>query len=112
MVLPRAHRASLVEMEDAELGSLAGALRELTACYDALFSAPMPYMMIFHQAPTDGRPWPQAHFHVELHPLLRDAGKLKYRAGVESGAGSFINDSLPEEKAPELRAALAKVRAG
>jgi UDPglucose--hexose-1-phosphate uridylyltransferase len=29
---------------------------------------------------------------------------LKYLASVETGAGTFLNDSLAEEKAAELRA--------
>ncbi|MDT5262430.1 MAG: hypothetical protein QOC61_1434, partial [Acidobacteriota bacterium] len=31
------------------------------------------------------------------------ASKLKYLAGSETGAGAFINDTLAEEKAVELR---------
>jgi UDPglucose--hexose-1-phosphate uridylyltransferase len=108
VVVPRACRPSLAEMDEPELWSLAQTLKAVTLGYDALFNVPLPYMMIFHQAPTDGQTWPGAHFHVEFHPLQRAANKLKYRAGVESGAGSFINDSLPEEKAPGLRAAIEK----
>jgi UDPglucose--hexose-1-phosphate uridylyltransferase len=110
LVTPRACRPSLAEMEEAELWSLAQMLKAVASGYDALFGCALPYMMIFHQAPTDGRTWPGTHFHVEFHPLQRAANKLKYRASVESGAGSFINDSLPEEKAPELRAALERAQ--
>ncbi len=108
MVVPRTCRPSLAEMGEDELWSLAAALKATTLAYDALFDLPLPYMMIFHQAPTDGRSWPNAHFHVEFHPLQRSADKLKYRASVESGAGNFINDSLPEEKAEEMRAAVCR----
>ena len=106
MVVARECRPSLAEMGSAELWSLARGLKAVTQGYDRLFGQPLPYMMMFHQAPTDGGEWPGAHFHVEFHPLQRSADKLKYRASVESGAGSFINDSLPEDKAAELRAAL------
>jgi hypothetical protein len=34
---------------------------------------------------------------------------LKYLAGSESGAGMFINDTLAEDKAAELRAHVAPV---
>jgi UDPglucose--hexose-1-phosphate uridylyltransferase len=101
-------RPSLAEMGRTELWSLAWGLKTLTQGYDRLFGQPLPYMMMFHQAPTDGREWPGAHFHVEFHPLQRSADKLKYRASVESGAGSFINDSLPEEKAIQLKEALLR----
>ena len=99
----RACRPSLAEMGRAELWSLAQGLKALTQGYDRLFDAPLPYMMMFHQAPSGAAAAPGAHFHVEFHPLQRAADKLKYRASVESGAGSFINDSLPEEKAQELK---------
>ncbi|HEY3396789.1 MAG TPA: galactose-1-phosphate uridylyltransferase [Armatimonadota bacterium] len=108
MVLPRVCTPSLAEMTEPQLWSLAEALKAVTLGYDALFGEPLPYMMIFHQAPTDGGVWPGAHLHVEFHPLQRSAGKLKYRASVESGGGNFINDSLPEDKAPEMREAIAR----
>ncbi len=59
-----------------------------------------------HQAPTDGQEHPYSHLHIELYPPHRTATKLKYLAGSETGTGSFINDSLPEEKAAELRGVL------
>jgi UDPglucose--hexose-1-phosphate uridylyltransferase len=62
-------------------------------------------MMILKQLPTDGRPAAADHFRIEFYPPLRTAQKLKYLASVESGAGTFINDTLAEEKAAELRAA-------
>jgi UDPglucose--hexose-1-phosphate uridylyltransferase len=72
--------------------------------YDALWSKPFPYIMVFHQAPTDGKPHPEAHFHVEFYPAYRMPGRLKYLAGSEMGAGVFTADTLPEEKARELQA--------
>jgi UDPglucose--hexose-1-phosphate uridylyltransferase len=62
-------------------------------------------MMVVHQRPTDGRPHESYHFHMEFYPPHRAPNKLKFLAGVESGAGTFINDTLAEEKAAELRAA-------
>jgi UDPglucose--hexose-1-phosphate uridylyltransferase len=60
--------------------------------------------MVFHQAPTDGLPHPEAHFHVEFYPAYRMPGRLKFLAGSEMGAGVFTADTLPEEKAKELQA--------
>ena len=42
--------------------------------------------------------------HVGLITLRRP-DRLKYVAGVELGAGTFVNDTLPEETASQLRAA-------
>ncbi len=66
---------------------------------------PFPYVMAVHQAPT-APPLGRGHLHVEFYPPLRTAEKLKYLAGSEQGAGTFISDMLPEESAAELRRAI------
>ena len=48
-------------------------------------SKPFPYIMVFHQAPTDGAPHPEAHVHVEFYPAYRMPERLKYLAGSEIG---------------------------
>ena len=73
--------------------------------YDRLWGFSMPYMMVLKQLPTDGRGPEADHFRIEFYPPMRTATKLKYLASVESGAGTFINDTLAEEKAAELREA-------
>lgn len=44
--------ASLTELNTTEVVQLAKMLQELVACYDRLFDAPFPYLMILHQAPV------------------------------------------------------------
>jgi UDPglucose--hexose-1-phosphate uridylyltransferase len=64
----------------------------------------LPYMMVMHQAPTDGEDYGGiAHFHIEFYPPNRTEDKLKYQAGSETGAGAFIMDVLPEKSAETLR---------
>ena len=102
----REHRPSLLDCEPRELRLLAAALQALTRGYDALFQRRFPYVMAVHQAPTDGTRC--GHLHVEFYPPLRTAEKLKYLAGSEQGAGTFISDTLPEESAAALREAIAR----
>jgi UDPglucose--hexose-1-phosphate uridylyltransferase len=102
----REHRPSLQDCQPKELRLLAEGLQKLTRGYDALFARPFPYVMVLHQAPTDGRA--HGHLHVEFYPPLRTATKLKYLAGSEQGAGTFIGDTLPEESAAALREAIAR----
>ena len=104
-VVLREHRASLAECTAAELAALASALQALTRGYDRLFARPFPYVMVLHQAPTDGRR--AGHLHVEFYPPLRTATKLKYLAGSEQGAGTFLMDVMPEDSARALREAIA-----
>ncbi len=88
---------------DLEIKDLAKALKTVTLKYDGLWNRPFPYLMVFHQAPTDGEPHPESHFHIEFSPPYRSTDRLKFLAGTELGGGVFANDNLPEEKASELR---------
>jgi UDPglucose--hexose-1-phosphate uridylyltransferase len=63
----------------------------------------MPYTMSIHQRATDGVERPGDHLHIEFMPPYRARDKLKYLAGIETGAGTFINDTAPEATAAELR---------
>jgi len=104
-IAPREPVSSLVDVDAPLRAALARALRTVVRQYDALRGMPFPYVMVFHQAPTDGAPHPEAHLHVEFYPPYRTPERLKYLAGTEIGAGMFTNDALPEAKAAELRAA-------
>jgi UDPglucose--hexose-1-phosphate uridylyltransferase len=108
-VVLRSHRPTLLDCDADELRALAAALQTLVRGYDALFDRPFPYVMAVHQAPTIP-PAGRGHLHVEFYPPLRSAEKLKYLAGSEQGAGTFISDVLPEEAAAELREAIARAR--
>ncbi len=99
----RRHLGTLAEFSAAEEQDLAAILKRLLLKYDNLFGFPLPLMMVMHQAPVNGD-YPEWHFHVEFYPPHRNREKLKYLAGCESGTGTFINDTAPEEKAAELRA--------
>lgn len=103
-ILPRRHATSLPEFSGSEKWNLAFLLKVVLQKYDNLFGFSLPYIMVMHQAPTDGKDYSHYHFHIEFYPPNRTATKLKYLAGCESGAGTFINDTLPEEKAAEMRA--------
>jgi UDPglucose--hexose-1-phosphate uridylyltransferase len=104
-VYPRRHVASIADLSETERWDLARALLGVTGTYDRHFGFSTPYVMAAHQAPTDGRDWPQAHLHFEFYPPHRRGDRLKYLAGVELGAGTFVNDTQPEETAAQLRRA-------
>ena len=107
-VYPRRHVASIADLGDAERWDMARALLRVTGMYDRHFGFSTPYVMAMHQAPTDGQEWPQAHLHVEFYPPHRRGDRLKYLAGVELGAGTFVNDTRPEDTAAQLRRAAQK----
>ena len=103
-VAPKATHASIAGLSERELGQLAEVLEALLVRFDNLWQMPFPYVMALHQAPTDGGDYGSHHFHIQLHPPLRKPNLLKYLAGPEVGAGGFISDTAPEDKAAELLA--------
>jgi len=105
-VAPKATHAGLEGLSADELRDLAEALKTLLVRYDNLWHTSFPYVMTLHHAPTDGGDYRGFHFHIEFHPPLRKPNLLKYLAGPEIGGGNFLSDTLPEEKAQELRMAV------
>jgi UDPglucose--hexose-1-phosphate uridylyltransferase len=108
----RRHVSSIAALEAAERVDLAQALLDVTWMYDTHFGFSTPYVMAMHQAPTNGGKWPEAHLHIEFYPPHRRADRLKYLAGVELGAGTFVNDTRPEDTASQLRDAYSPPRSG
>jgi len=102
-IAPRRAVQSVADLTPEESDDFASILKTMLVKFDNLFEMSFPYVMAFHQAPTDGRAYPEFHFHVEFHPPLRMPGVLKYLAGAETGGGVFLNDTSPEEKAREFQ---------
>lgn len=105
---PRRHLANLASMHDEELYDLATLLLDIIRGYNALYNgamAPMPYLLGIHQLADE-----RFHLHIEILALGRAPGKLKYAASSEALWGMWLNDSLPMEKAQELRVAIEKGR--
>ena len=100
----RETHASLAGLSLLELEALAAVLKETVVRFDNLWRQSFPYVMVLHQAPTDGAAYPGFHFHIEFHPPLRSPGIRKYLAGPEIGGGNFTNDASPEAHAAALQA--------
>ena len=103
-VTAKRHVPLIEQLTSIERAELAAMLKEIVARYDALFGFSMPYIMAHHQARARDEQCLSYHWHIEFYPPYRTKNKLKFLAGVESGTGFFVNDTVPEEKAAELRA--------
>jgi UDPglucose--hexose-1-phosphate uridylyltransferase len=103
-VAPKRSVPHIDALREAEVASLAQALKEITVRFDNLWQMSFPYVMALHQAPTDGGDYRPYHFFLAFHPPLRRSTVLKYLAGPEIGGGNFISDTSPEAKAAELLA--------
>jgi UDPglucose--hexose-1-phosphate uridylyltransferase len=101
-IYSRRHVGSLGDFTSDERKDLASLIKLVRQKYDALYGLPMPLMMLVRQAPAKGS-HPYFHFHVEFLPIQRSPTKLKYLAAVESGTGTFLNDTRPEEQAALMR---------
>jgi UDPglucose--hexose-1-phosphate uridylyltransferase len=102
-IYSKRHVAALTDLTDKEKTSFASVLKTVLRKFENLFNMSFPYMMVLHQRPTDRKPYPHYHFHVEFYPPYREKDKVKYFASVESGAGTVTFDYTPEMKAKELR---------
>jgi UDPglucose--hexose-1-phosphate uridylyltransferase len=103
MIFPKKRHATLASMSDTELYDLAAVFREVTRRYNLNFQMSFPYVMSVQQAPVDGKEYPLYHLHLSILPPLRQPGLVKFLAGPEIGGGNFMADTIPEEKAAELR---------
>lgn len=106
-VRARRHGARrLADLTAVERRDLAAALREVVVRFDRLYDTPIPYLMTVMESPArgDDEPVDDWHLAIEFRPPNRAADKLKVRASVETVAGFFINDTLPEESARQLAA--------
>lgn len=103
-VAPKATHQSIVGLSDIEKKDFALILKQILVKFDNLWQMPFPYVMVLHQAPTDGGDYDGFHFHIQFYPPLRKPNLLKYLSGPEIGGGNFLSDTSPEEKAAELQA--------
>lgn len=101
-IAPRSHVGDIPSSRSLWDG-FAAVLVDALSRLDRLFNAPMPYMLWIHQKPTDGGPWPMAHLHVHVTPLLRAPGVQRFVASAEQGAGVYLNPVPPEVAAENLR---------
>jgi UDPglucose--hexose-1-phosphate uridylyltransferase len=102
-IAPKSPTSWISELGPKQRRDLARCLKTVLKKYEGLWNRPFPYLMTLYQAPTDKKQHPESHLHLEFSPPYRTRDKLKYLAGTEIGAGIFVNDSLPEAKAQELR---------
>jgi len=100
-IVPKRFCPTPAALSPAEITDVADLLAHVARTYDAFFGRVCPYVMVVYTAPKgleDVFP-----FHIQFQPLLRSPNKMKFVAGVEVGAGSFLVDILPETAAQNLR---------
>lgn len=108
VIIPLRAMSHINEMKEEEQRDFAEILKALTTRYDNLFEVSFPYSAGIHQAPTDGMPHPEWHWHMVFYPpLLRSAAIKKFMVGYEMFANPQ-RDLTPEVSAEMLRAVASR----
>jgi UDPglucose--hexose-1-phosphate uridylyltransferase len=126
LVAPRGRVTDLPSLDGAGRDQLAAVLGDVLARLDRLFAVPtggtsapedlptggtsapadavpIPYMMWFHQRPTDGGDWPEAWLHLHIAPLYRSPDTQRFVAAGELGSHVYFNPIDPVAAAARLR---------
>jgi UDPglucose--hexose-1-phosphate uridylyltransferase len=103
IIISKRHFQNILQMTEAEKDDFAHIIKRLSGIYDRLFEVSFPYSAGMHQSPTDGREYPEWHFHMHFYPpLLRSATVKKFMVGYEM-LGNPQRDITPEWAADRLR---------
>jgi UDPglucose--hexose-1-phosphate uridylyltransferase len=102
MIFPKGNHQTLISLSAQELADLTAVFHQVVRRMDMNFQMDFPYVMSVMQAPVDSKSYPDFRMHLWLQPPYRQPGLIKYLAGPEIGAGNFMADTMPEDKAAEL----------
>jgi UDPglucose--hexose-1-phosphate uridylyltransferase len=95
-IMPRRHVSSFKDIAEEEIKHLAIHIRLVIGKMDGLLREP-PYNLVLHTAPCGSGELDHYHWHIEIIP------KLAKVAGFEWGTGFYINPTIPEQVANDLR---------
>jgi UDPglucose--hexose-1-phosphate uridylyltransferase len=106
MLFPLTRVPDLPALRDPASAAFGEVYRDVLQRLDWLFGSPMPYIAAWQQAPVRGRTArTEFALHLQVIPVGRARGEVKFLAGTESAAGVWSNDLLPEAAAATLRQA-------
>ena len=84
IIISRDSYENITGFNNSTIQDFAESLRVISQKYDKIFNISFPYSAGIHQAPTDGNPHPEWHFHMNLYPpLLRSETIKKHMVGYE-----------------------------
>jgi UDPglucose--hexose-1-phosphate uridylyltransferase len=102
---------NFAQLNDVQRADLARALKTVLLKYDGLGEGPLPYLMAWYQAPTDGLPHPESHLHAEFYPApgLPGGQPAATATAGELAAGLFAMHTLPEDQARDLQQVAVRI---
>jgi UDPglucose--hexose-1-phosphate uridylyltransferase len=106
LIFPARRVADLAGLTESARTAFPDVCLDVFGRLDRLFGSPMPYMAAWQQAPSrDDAARAELALHLQVMTVRRAAGKLKFMASTEAGAGVWSNDVRPETAARMLREA-------
>lgn len=101
---PHRDVADLTGLSGPERDDLARLYLDILGRLDRFYEGPepLPYISGVFQSPARSDR-DLFRLHLQVFSILRGPGKLKYLAGVESAAASWVSDTTPERIAARLR---------
>ena len=103
MIVSKRPVQNILQLTSEERTAFADIYKQLTVKYDNLFETSFAYSAGIHQAPTDGKDYPEWHLHMHFYPpLLRSATVKKFMVGYEMLA-TPQRDITAEQAAKRLR---------
>jgi UDPglucose--hexose-1-phosphate uridylyltransferase len=106
LISPRRHVPDLPAAGRRLRAALASALVDALSRAERLLGPDPPYLLWLHQRPASPGPWPAAHLHLHLAPVLRAPRVRRHLAAAELGAGVFFDPVDPAAAADRLRSCL------
>ena len=97
-ILPRSHSANFEQLPDEELLALAETMQNVLRRLSSVLK-PLSYNLVLHTSPVGTEHAAAYHWHWELIP------RTSQLAGLEWGAGVYVNPLSPERAAARLREA-------
>ncbi len=101
------HIRNLWELDSQRLEDVVGCLLVSLRLLDYTLGPETTYTLTIHNSPKDESDF---HAHIEVIPVITDRRRVRFSRGFERSAGGYLLDTLPEDKARELRANLEKTQ--
>lgn len=102
-IYPKRHVSFLSQTTRLERTTLADFLLKSIKALNILFGKNVSYSLSLHQAPVNTKQSLTYHLYFKIHTPQRNEKSLKLLGAVETSTGMFINGTLPEEAAAQLR---------
>lgn len=106
-IAPTQRISHISELDSGTQQALSHVLVTVFSALEALFDAPVPYMMWINQSPRTHNEWPECWLNFEVISPWRSTGVPRYLAAAEVSTEEYFNPVDPADVAMRLRNVLS-----